>query len=291
MHLKRLLLFLLTCLSGCQLASDSAKPVALIRQQFVYAGPGRCDTTANKGVSVRVNYVLLKESEPNASVTNGTIRAQIIRSITGWIDSTSLVEQPKAQTDLNEAARLFSTDYQQLKEDVGVMGGCWEIEIKSDTVCSCPNFLTVGLETYTYTGGAHPNTYTTLLSFDRRTGKAMCLTDLVADTTALLPLVEQAFRKQQGVKAQESLEDEGYFLQDGRFFLPENVAVGRDGLIFYYNPYEIAAYALGPIEVIVPYSELTPILKNDGLPRPHLSLLDKVLSPARALLSMLFLYV
>ncbi|MBC8152828.1 MAG: DUF3298 domain-containing protein, partial [Bacteroidetes bacterium] len=190
--------------------------------------------------------MLLRDNERNAPITNDTLRAQVMRSITGWLDSTSLAQRPQAQTDLNAAAHVFSADYQQLKQDVGIMGGCWEIDIKGDTVCSNSDFLTVGLETYAYTGGAHPNTYRTLLSFDRHTGQPLHLTDFVSDTTGLLPMVEQAFRDKQGVRSDQSLEDEGYFLRDGRFFLPENVAAGRDGLIFYYNPYEIAAYALGP---------------------------------------------
>ncbi len=252
----------LVALAGCQFFNHNPKSVSLTRQRFVYAGPGRCDTAANGGVSIKVDFVLLKDDERNAPITNDTLRAQVMRSITGWLDSASLAERPQAQTDLNAAANVFSANYQQLKQDVGIMGGCWEIDIKGDTICTNPNFLTVELETYAYTGGAHPNTYRTLLCFDRHTGQPVHLTDLVADTTALLPIVEQAFREKQGVRSDQSLEDEGYFLQDGHFFLPENVAAGRDGLIFYYNPYEIAAYALGPIEVVVPYTKLKAILST-----------------------------
>lgn len=259
----RLILFFplfLLVLAGCQYLNRNPVPVALTRQRFVYAGPGHCDTTANGGVSINVDFVLLKDNERNASITNDTLRAQVMRSITGWLDSASLAQRPQALSDLNAAATIFSANYQQLKQDVGVMGGCWEIDIKGDTLYSDPNFLTVGLETYAYTGGAHPNTYRTLLSFDRHTGQPLHLSDLITDTTALLSIVEQAFREKQGMRPGQSLEDEGYFLQDGQFFLPENVAPGRDGLIFYYNPYEIAAYALGPIEVVVPYTKLKAVL-------------------------------
>ena len=34
-------------------------------------------------------------------------------------------------------------------------------------------------------------------------------------------------------------------------------------MVFYYNPYEIVAYAFGPIEVTVPYNELDGILRTD----------------------------
>ena len=86
---------------------------------------------------------------------------------------------------------------------------------------------------------------------------------MVSDTTALLGVVEKVFRKQQGLLPQHNLEERGYFLRDGRFFLPANIGMSKKGLIFYYNPYEIAAYALGPIEVTVPYEQLNGILRTD----------------------------
>ncbi len=235
----------------------------LIHQHFAYAGSGRCDTTTNRGVSVRADYALLNEGEQHADIINDTLRSRIVCNLTGWLDSLSLAQHPQAQTDLKIAANVLAADYHQLQQEVGMMGGCWEIDIKSDTVFTNPKTLTVALETYAYTGGAHPNTYRTLLSFDRHTGQPLHLTDFVSDTTALLPIVEQAFREKQGIQPTRSLEEEGYFLQNGQFFLPQNIAAGRTGLIFYYNSYEIAAYALGPIEVVVPYEQLAVLLKRN----------------------------
>ena len=256
------LLFLLVNVTACQFFTRTAAPPVLSHQHFTYAGSGRCDTTTNRGVSVRADYTLLNNGEQYANTINDTLQARIVCNLTGWLDSLSLAQHPQAQKDLKTAATVLAADYHQMQQDVGMLGGCWEIDIRSDTVFTDPKTLTVAFDTYAYTGGAHPNTYRTLLSFDRRTGLPLHLTDLVTDTTALLLIVEQAFRRQQAIKPEQSLEDEGYFLQDGQFFLPQNVAAGRSGLIFYYNPYEIAAYALGPIELIVPYNQLAVLLKR-----------------------------
>ena len=44
-----------------------------------------------------------------------------------------------------------------------------------------------------------------------------------------------------------------------------NFAITRDGLIYYFNPYEIAPYVAGIIQVRVPYEELRLILRPGSL--------------------------
>lgn len=247
------------------LACNRTKPGPLVleRQQYELTGPGQCDTATNKGVTVSVAYFLLKDDSKAALAINDSLRQLTAGSIVGWLDSTTIANNPDARTNLNKAASLFAADYESMMKDMDKLGGCWELKTTADTVYAGPNALTVKVETFAYTGGAHPNTNLSFYTFDRKTGKALSLNDLVTDTTALLNVVEMAFRKQQNLPPQYNLEERGYFLRDGRFFLPANMGVGRNGLIFYYNPYEIAAYALGPIEVTVPYEQLNGILRDN----------------------------
>ena len=172
---------------------------------------------------------------------------------------------PDAQTNLDKAASLFASDYETVRKDMGSLGGCWQLQTRADTVHSSPKALTVKVETYAYTGGAHPNSSLNFYTFDRKTGRLLTLTDMVDDTAALLGVLEKAFRQQQNLAPNANLEVEGYFLRDGHFFLPANVGTARDGLVFYYNPYEIAAYAVGPIQVTIPYEKLNGIMHSELL--------------------------
>ena len=237
-----------------------AGPPQLIRKQYQFAGESRCDSAANKGVSVQVAYSLLTSNEPDAQRINDRLRELATASITDWLDSAVVAQNPTARTNLAQAANLFADDYQNMLEDMDGIGGCWELTTTADTAFSNASVITFRLNTYAYTGGAHPNSNQSLYTFDRSTGRELSLTDMVADTAALVGIVEKAFRKQQQLAPTDNLEEQGYFLHDGQFFLPTNVALGRQGMIFYYNPYEIAAYAVGPIEVIVPYEKLNGIL-------------------------------
>ncbi|WP_338875422.1 DUF3298 domain-containing protein [Spirosoma sp. SC4-14] len=247
-------------LSACNRSPSG--PPTLEPKQYSFTGAGQCDTATNKGVNIAVSYFLLKDDSKAARIINDSLQRLSVGSIIGWLDSTTVASNPEARTNIVKAGSLFVADYEAMMKDMDKLGGCWELKTMADTVYTGPNAITVKVETYAYTGGAHPNTNLSFYTFDRKTGRTLALSDLVTDTTALLGVVEKAFRKQQDLLPQYNLEERGYFLKDGKFFLPANIGVGRDGLIFYYNPYEIAAYAVGPIEVTVPYEQLNGIVRD-----------------------------
>ena len=254
---------LLILLSACHLTQSG--PPTLERKQYTFGGATRCDSTSNTGVDVSVSYVLLKDETEGARKINDSLHLIAVSSLTNWLDSATVANSPEARSNLDKAASLFAQDYEAVRKDMGSLGGCWQLETKADTVHSSVKALTVKVETYAYTGGAHPNSSLSFYTFDRKTGRMLTLNDMVEDTTALLGLLEQTFRKQQKIEPNANLEEEGYFLRDGRFFLPANVGTSSNGLIFYYNPYEIAAYAVGPVEVTIPYEKLNGILREQWL--------------------------
>lgn len=241
---------------------SNSEPPALTQQYFKFAGSNRCDTSKNTGVDVSVAYVLLKDNSTGAQKINDSLRRLAVNSIVGWLDEESVTKHPDVQMDIAKAAALFATDYEVVRKDMGGLSGCWEVQTRADTLHASPRALAVKFETFSYTGGAHPNSNVSFYTFDRKTGELLSLSDLVADTTALLRLVEKEFRKQQAIAPNHNLEQEGYFLRDGQFFLPANIGMGSKGMLFYYNPYEIAAYAVGPIQVTVPYDQLGGILRR-----------------------------
>jgi hypothetical protein len=251
----------LCLLAACQKEHDKAP--ALNRQEYAFTGEAHCDTTTNQGVGVSVSYFLLNDSDAGTQRINDSLQRLAAGTIVDWLDSTTIANNPGVRADLKQAANLFAADYRAVMEEMRRLSGCWELETKADTVYSSPKTLTAKFETYAYTGGAHPNSNLFYYNFDRDSGRLLNLSELVTDTTTLLGIVEKEFRQQQKLSPQTNLEEEGYFLHEGKFFLPANVGMTREGLSFYYNPYEIAAYAVGPIEVVVPYERLNGILNKD----------------------------
>ncbi len=246
-------------------SSSGTKPPVLERQRYRLTGEGRCDTLKNRGLDVAVSYFLLRDDSEAARLINDSLRRLATGAVTGWLDADSewMARYPDAQTDVAKATALLAANYKTTSLDG--MSGCWQVESTADTTFSNPNLLTVRFDSYAYTGGAHPNSTVSFYTFNRRTGRSLTLSDLVADTTALRGIVERTFRTNQNLKPGESLDERGYFLQNGCLPFPANVGLGRKGMIFLYNPYEVAAYAVGPIELIVPYAQLKDVLRPNWL--------------------------
>ena len=248
---------------ACQSAPSG--PPVLDRIPYKLAGSG-CDTSTNVGVDVNVSYFLLKDTlGEGARRINDSLRSIAIGSITGLMDSATVAAHPDIRQDLDKAALQFAQDYRAVQQEIGSFTNCWQLETTADTLHVNSSIMGVKVNTFAYTGGAHPMSNVSFYTFDRKTGRSLNLPDLVTDTTALLSVVEKAFREQQKIAPSANLEEAGYFLRDGHFFLPANVGVGQKGLIVYYNPYEIAAYAVGPVEIRVPYEKLNGILRQNWL--------------------------
>jgi hypothetical protein len=119
---------------------------------------------------------------------------------------------------------------------------------------------------YEYSGGAHPNTNLSYSNYDVLNKQLIELDDLILPgTMAKLTSVGNAiFRKQEGLTPTQSLEN--YFFENNKFSLNANFLITENGLLFFYNTYEIRSYAEGPMELLLPYTSLKGILK----PNPYL---------------------
>ena len=70
--------------------------------------------------------------------------------------------------------------------------------------------------------------------------------------------LEKALRKKYSLNPKEDLRQ---FLFDEKIEATNNFAVTRKGILFNYPPYEIAAYAMGEIQLYVSFDELKAVLK------------------------------
>jgi hypothetical protein len=49
-----------------------------------------------------------------------------------------------------------------------------------------------------------------------------------------------------------------------KFSIPESFRLKPEGLAFYFQPYEIASFARGVVEVVLPYNGIKPLLSARG---------------------------
>lgn len=121
-----------------------------------------------------------------------------------------------------------------------------------------------------YLGGAHPNSVWFYKVVDLSDGRTVKLNDIVD------PNQMEAFNRLRFKSFEESWKSRGEdldwrdyyfaesFVKDGPFYTNENFKVGKVGLTFFYNQYEIAPYAAGTTEVLLTWKELEPMLLRDG---------------------------
>lgn len=118
----------------------------------------------------------------------------------------------------------------------------------------------ITMHTYWYGfGAAHPNSGRETYHLDLDTGESLTLADL-SDSDAIYDVLTELVQKQ----VQED---------PGAFFDPDTVAVDQmtmyqhteDGIIIYYVPYEISAYAYGYPEFYIPYSAFEDVIDKESV--------------------------
>jgi hypothetical protein len=123
----------------------------------------------------------------------------------------------------------------------------------------------VEFSSYLDTGGAHGTPGRSFINYSRQQHKVLTLSDM------LLPGQEDAFWKAAQVAHNSwlistKLDQEPDFLKNWHFQKTQNVALTYGGVILKYEVSTIAPYALGHIELKIPYPRLNGILRPELFP-------------------------
>ncbi len=117
-------------------------------------------------------------------------------------------------------------------------------------------------------GAAHGNLFTQVMNYDVRNGKKLALADLFIPKSKYLATISDYCIKE--LKQRAKKDDSMIFedsLETGAGPQADNYrawAITKKGLWITFDPYQVAAYAAGPQNVLVPYSALKDIIKPDG---------------------------
>ncbi len=116
------------------------------------------------------------------------------------------------------------------------------------------DILSYGVEQYAYTGGAHGVTTHFYYNYDLETGQLLTEADFFVEGYAevLTPLLLENLAVAEDVLADYDTEK---ILPNNNFYLSET------GITFVYNPYEIAPYAYGETEILIPWEAVQRIRK------------------------------
>ncbi len=141
-------------------------------------------------------------------------------------------------------------------------GYTWETEYsiqRADTLV-----FSIREDFYSYTGGVHGNYGSMGWNFDAATGERLELVDVLADTDGLAELLGEKLREKYPYEPFESLD-----AVLAEYTLDQyNWSLGYQGLTFYFNPYEIAAYASGLLTVTFWFDEMEELFYEEYTKAP-----------------------
>jgi hypothetical protein len=135
------------------------------------------------------------------------------------------------------------------------------LDVSYEAITATSNLLSLRFGVGFYArGAAHPGGYYVTLNYDVKAGKVLALADLFRPNARYLQVLAGYSIKQ--LSAKQVLDfPEGAEPTEENY---RNWNIKADGLLISFDSYQVAPYAAGPQEVVVPYSVLKNFVKADG---------------------------
>ncbi len=252
-----LLFILLSPLPSCRYLRREQAPPLTFEPKTFQNGENGCLPRSENCTYVLFTYLRF----------TGDSKKEALEAINDAV-SDFLLEGPegKKPKDLEKFAEQMIASHQEMQKEFPKFSQAWSTEKNVTVEFNQAGVLSLAMNVNDYLGGAHPNSATTLASFDTRTGKKISLGNLFQGgyETKLTAIGERYFRKEKELGPDENLEQAGFFFEKGKFRLNENFLIGSDGLVFEFNPYEVAPYVMGPTRFTIPYVDLKELVSKDG---------------------------
>jgi hypothetical protein len=212
------------------------------------------------------NCAKIKIEFPQITVfKNETVKNRINKSIENLFSSSDA--EGTAAVDFNLLMKTFISDYESFMKEFPDAFQSWFIERTGEVKLNRENIFSIDYMDYSYTGGAHPNTYITFKNFNLSTGEEITLDEIISDDNQqeLTKIAEAEFRKLKDLPTEADLGQAGFWFENNKFYLNDNFLITDSSLVFYYNNYEITAYAFGPTEITIPFSKIKSLIGENRL--------------------------
>lgn len=185
-------------------------------------------------------------------MVNDALKEEVISLLTFDED-----EQPE---DIPEAVSSFRKGFEKLQEEFPDETAPWEARIEARVSFENRGLISIALDSYIFTGGAHGYGATRFLNFEKKSGQELDNSQLFNNHRKFAEFAEIQFRSQQNIPKDQAINSTGFMFERNEFYLPENIGFTEKGLKLLYNPYEVASYADGAIGLLLPYKDIRKFL-------------------------------
>ncbi|MDR1596955.1 MAG: RsiV family protein [Treponema sp.] len=256
------LLCLLTLLSGACKSTGTAAPggnpvarpetgdyVLVSREQTIFLYPDAQDTSSKLDITLTLLDITGAEKQFIAPILYN-------RQSPGEYADKKLQGYDKMYGEMrNVVEKIPNMSWESLN---------WFYREVFAVVAETSRIAIISQEKEYYTGGAHGMRNKDYYVFSLEDRRQLTLDDILLEGTkpALEDLVEAALRDIMEIPSWIPLSEKGFFEDwEGKL---EDFFLGSHGLGFQWDPYEIAPYVMGSMEISIPYDWLQDILTQRG---------------------------
>ena len=178
----------------------------------------------------------------------------------------SFMKNHELMDELNEAYEdevdSALTAFDALSENGAELNGGnkYVFEIHQDVKYNENDFISVVSDTYQYTGGAHGSSVWSARNIDALTGMEVLLDDLFEDNNykvVLDRLIEQEVNDHP--EDYSDLWEKPQIKESNQ----RDFYISDDGLVLFYQPYDLSYYARGFVEFTIDYDDISGYLKEE----------------------------
>lgn len=191
-----------------------------------------------------------------AETINAEIRHRLLATMAGQTPAT-----------MDQLTETFARAYEDSVRKAPGLPGAWFLRFEADVRHADEDLFCVRLLQSVFTGGAHPASSITYLVFSMKTGALLPLSAVVPESKGkeLTEMAERRFRQVRKLLPDVPFDRAGFRFAENRFALNRNFLVSTAGLAFCFNQGEVAPYARGVTEFVIPWSDLALIVDGGGL--------------------------
>lgn len=197
--------------------------------------------------NMSITYPRVIEDTQLGKSINSSVEEEIIALLT-FSDTLEV-------TSVQEAITSFTNGYTELKTVYPKEVIDWEARIEAMVSFENTKIISIQMDSYLFTGGAHGYASTQFLNFDKEKGIEIDTEAFFKDLLEFRNYAESKFRAQEKIPEDAPINSTGFMFEQDSFYLPENIGLTSKGILLLYNQYEVASYADGQIELLIPYSE------------------------------------
>jgi hypothetical protein len=239
---------LLWLLTGC-----SEKPLVFTSEIFSEKDLPMCKNVTCPEISI--DYIVVTGEQEIAQKINTAIRNYIINAI--YIGEQ---DAPPTATTIPEAVTNFIKEYRLENAEFPAMAVEYFADVSVTKNRSEDNIVSLQVDHYIFSGGAHGYGAIQYVNFDAQTGEETTFDSLITNRKAFTSFIEKGFKEAYDIPLQSSINAKGFWFKDDVFYVPENIGFTKNTLIFSYAEYEVASYAEGRIYFEIPLKEIQQFL-------------------------------